>query len=290
MKRWRAPYTLHITLYVVAAVALLGLAGAVVVQLLPYVRQPVDEWPISLRSLGLVCGIVLAIGIAGQLLGRAHQHASLRYQLDRNAITVHQRSWRYTIPLDQITAVHGQSQRLQGIAAKPLVRFGRGRAAQTLLLETQARLYQLTLRNRDQFAHELQARRQLGIVQRQFEGLQRRESRWLAFTSSVTARRLTLLVLALNLGLWALLAWYYPDLPETIPVRFDPIGGTAGTRSRSYTLLFPAVGLVVSLMNLTLAVLGSRRTRLAGELLLVGALLVQLVLLAAIWFVVTGYR
>ncbi|PLS82244.1 MAG: hypothetical protein CYG59_04645, partial [Chloroflexi bacterium] len=123
-----------------------------------------------------------------------------------------------------------------------------------------------------------------------FEGLQRTESRWLAFTSSATARWLTLLVLALNLGLWALLAWYYPHLPETIPVRFDPIGGTAGTRSRSYTLLFPAVGMAVSWTNFALAVGGSRRTRLAGELLLVGALLVQLVLLAAIWFVVTGFH
>ncbi len=290
MKGWRAPYRFQITLYVVAAMALLGLAGAGVVQLLPFVRLPVDEWPISLSLLGLVWGIVLAIGVAGQLLGRARQQASLRYQLDRNAITVYQRGWRYTIPLDQITAVHAQGQPLHAAAAKPLVRFGRARAAQTLILETPTKQYQLALRSRDQFAHELQARRQLGVVQRQFEGLQRTESRWLAFTSSATARWLTLLVLALNLGLWALLAWYYPHLPETIPVRFDPIGGTAGTRSRSYTLLFPAVGMAVSWTNFALAVGGSRRTRLAGELLLVGALLVQLVLLAAIWFVVTGLR
>jgi hypothetical protein len=290
VKVWRAPYTFQTTLYLVAAAILLALAGGGIVQVWPFVRVPLEEWPVSLRSFALVCSIVLAIATAVLLLSRARRQARLRYQLDRNAVTVLQSAWRYTIPLDQILAVHQNRIPQPSAAAKPVLRFGRGGAAQTLVLETQGTWYQLALRQRDQFAHELQERRQLGVVQRQFEGLQRTENLWLAFTSSATARWLTLLVLALNLGLWSLLTWHYPSLPETIPVRFDPLGGTAGTRARTYTLLFPTAGMIIGSINMGLAVLSSRRTRLAGELLLVGAFLVQLILLAATWFVVTGTR
>lgn len=288
MKLWRAPYSFQTALYLVAAMLLLVLAGAGVVQLLPFARVPIEEWPISLRLFALVCSILLAIAAAVLLVVHARRRASLRYQLDRNAVTVQQQGWRYTIPLDQIIAVQVNKQPESEASAKPVLRFGRGGAAQTLVLETPGNRYHLAIRRKDQFAHELQERRQLGVVQRQFEGLQRTENRWIAFTSSATARWLTLLILGLNLSLWGLLTWQYPNLPETIPIRFDPVGGTAGTRTRSYTLLFPTVGMIVGWINFGLAVFGSRRTRLAGELLLIGALLVQLVLLAVIWFVVMG--
>ena len=73
-----------------------------------------------------------------------------------------------------------------------------------------------------------------------------------------------------------------------MPVRFDPIGGTAGTRARSYTLLLPAVASLIALANALAGLALIRRSRLATELLLLGAVLVQLGLLAATWFVVSG--
>jgi len=70
-------------------------------------------------------------------------------------------------------------------------------------------------------------------------------------------------------------------------VRFDPLGGTAGTRAKTYTLLLPAIATGAWLGNLLLALVSYPRSRLVAELLLLGALIVQLVLLLAAWFIVT---
>ncbi len=290
MKPWRAPHALQTLLYLVVAVLCAGLAVTGALPLLPFVRAPIDQWPVSLRLFGLTLATLVAGLAAIVALLQAIRAATLRYQLDRNAIVVVQRGSRELIPLDRIMSVAAFEEQRGQSSGKPLRRFGRGTARQRLVIETELARYQLAVRQREKFAHELNERRRLGVVQPQREGLIRMGQVWPAFLGSRTVRRLLLLILVLNLALWSLLTWRYPLLPETVPVRFDPIGGTAGARARTYTLLLSSAATGLALLNCGLAVTLIRRTRLGSELLLLGAVLIQGILLAAIAFIVTGLR
>lgn len=287
MKRWRAPRDLNMLLGLLGAL-IPGAAAVVGVQrLISMMRGPLEDWPITLASFGLALGVLACLLATLLLLRYAMQIASLVYEMDRNAIYIRRRDGRYTIPLNQITAV-ASPEAGSPTARLPLVRFGRGRPAQTLLVSTQQVQYNLAVRERDLFARELHDRRQFGIVQAQTEGWTWTRPALRAFWKAATVRRLLAGIIALNLVAWGLLTWRYALLPETIPVRFDPVGGTAGTRARLYTLLLPGVATAMWLVNLGLAILLYRRARLAAELILLGALLVQAAILVAIWFIITS--
>ncbi len=286
MKRWRAPITTTIVLYVLGALILVGAAGGLLLQVAPFMTAPLESWPISLRFFGLVLGALCAIVGAAVCLWLAIRQRQQGYELDRNMITVLQPGSRYLIPLDQILSVSNQRNQ----STKPVLHFGRGSSAQTLVVETHTYLYQLALHGRDRFTYELEERRRLGVVQPQREGRQQHGQPWSAFLDAPIPKIMIILIVIANIGLWCLLTWRYPLLPDTVPVRFDPVGGTAGTRPRTYTLLLPSVATLIGLSNMILAKVVYRRSRLGSELLLVGALLVQLVLSAAISFVITGIR
>lgn len=285
MKRWRAPRDLSTVLYLLGALLCGGGAAAALLRLRRDLRGPLESWPITLLSFGLALGIVVGIVGCAALLWSAARSASLRYELDRNAITAVRLGSRYTIPLQQIVAVSADVTRQR--PQRPIQRIGRGRPAQLLEITTVEHSYRLAIVERDSFARELQERRQLGAVRPQPEGLIHSWPALYAFWSAPSIQRLLLLTLLLNLGLWAMLAWRYPVLPDTIPVRFDPVGGTAGTRPRTYTLLLPGVATAMALINSALAVIIDRRSRLAGELLLLGALVLQAILLVAVSFIST---
>jgi hypothetical protein len=256
-------------------------------QLARVFQGPMEDWPISFGTFGW--GLAAVAGVLGALLllWLGLQLGSLSYALDRNGIYVTQPGSRYTIPLDQITTILTTQPRS---TAKPTIIFGRGRPEQQLWVETYGYAYRLALSDRERFSREVQERRQLGVVQSQPEGRVRARQALYDFFGGTVVRRLLLLSLILNLGLWSLLTWRFPELPTTVPVRFDPLGGTAGTRAKTYTLLLPTVASATWLGNLLLALLSYSRSRLIAELLLLGSLIVQLVLLLAIWFIVTVAR
>lgn len=279
--------TTTIVLYVLGALTFAGVAGALALQIAPFLAAPLESWPISLRFFGLVLAALAAVIAAIVCLALAVRYSRQGYELDRNMIAVLQPAARYIIPLDQIINVSNGGR---SAATKVSRRFGRGSAAQTIVVETHSHQYLLAVQDRDRFTHEVEERRRLGVVQPQREGHQQLRQPWSAFVSAPIPKITVILIVVANIGLWCLLTWRYPSLPETIPVRFDPVGGTAGTRSRTYTLLLPSVATLIGLGNVVFAMIFYRRTRLGSELLLVGALLVQLVLSAAISFVVTGSR
>lgn len=285
MKRWRAPRDPRTLLGLLGALILGGAALLGVQRLAQMMRGPLETWPITLASFGLALGVLASLLGLLLLVQYTLRAASLVFELDRNAIYVRRRDGRYTIPLHQITAVTIPES---GSVPTPGLRFGRGRLAQTLLISTRQTQYRLAVQERDLFARELHDRRQFGIVQAQSEGWTWRRPALRAFWKAAAVRRLLVAILVLNLAAWALLTWRYALLPETIPVRFDPVGGTAGTRARLYTLLLPGAATAMWLVNLGLAMLLYRRARLAGELILLGALLVQAAILVAIWFIITS--
>lgn len=285
MKRWRAPRDPLALLCCLGALASLGLVFLALTRLTNVFQGPLEEWPISFGTFGWAVAAVTGLVTAIALVWLGILRGSLSYGLDRNGIYISQPGSRYTIPLDQVMSVSAADQTRQ--PAKPVITFGRAQPAQQLTVETYRYTYHLALTDRDLFSRELQERRQLGVIQSPPEGLTRTRQMLFDFFASATLRRLLLIGLLLNLLLWAVLTWRFPALPATVPVRFDPLGGTAGTRAKTYTLLLPAIATGAWLGNLLLALLSYPRSRLVAELLLLGAVIVQLVLLLATWFIVT---
>jgi hypothetical protein len=281
VKRWHAPRTLATILPIVVALGLGALAVAAALPVVRATRGPIDAWTIDLRLLGYSLVLLIAAGGALAAAWRAIRNLLLVYELDRNAIVVHYPGSRYTIPLDQIVSITNA----EAARRRPALRFGHGAPNQTLLIETQRR-YALAIAERDDFARELAERLQLGPTREQREGVTSRSQPLTQFIAA--ARWLLALGIVLNLAVWALLVWRYALLPDTVPIRFDPLGGTQGTRTRTYTLLLPGVATLVWFGNAALAALLQRRARLASDVLLVGAIIVQLMSLAAVWFLVSG--
>lgn len=285
MKRWSAPRDPLSPLCFLGALASLSLVFFAFTQLTAVFQGPLEEWPISLGTFGWALAVVAGLVAAIALVWIGVQRGSLSYELDRNGIYISQPGSRYTIPLDQVMAISSADQSRQ--TAKPLIMFGRAQPSRQITIETYGYTYRLAVAERDLFSRELQERRQLGTIQSPPEGLTRTRQTLFDFFTGATIRRLLILGLLLNLVLWAVLTWRFPTLPATVPVRFDPLGGTAGTRAKAYTLLLPAIATGAWLGNLLLALVSYPRSRLVAELLVLGALIVQLVLLLATWFIVT---
>lgn len=287
MKRWHAPRTIDSFLSVLGAIGLIAAAGVGLLRLIREAQGPIDTWPITITWFSIVVGCLLALALAAALLWRALQAGSLGYSLDRNAITINQRGRRYIIPLDQIDMVrYAETSALPRDRAQ--VHFGRGQPNQTLYITTSSATYVLAVAQRERFTHELDQRLRLGASQTLHEGPIYRYQRLTTFARSVIVQRLTVLGVLINLLIWAVLAWRFTALPDTVPIRYDPLGGTAGTRSRGYTLLLPTVASAVWLANLIVAAMLYARSRLASELLLLGTVIAQIVSLVAVWFLVRG--
>jgi hypothetical protein len=287
VKRWRAPRDYRTYLFLLGAGALLFASLFGILRVRDMLEGTTADSVISLELFSLVFATLVAALATLFLAWRAFRFASLHYKLDRNAIYIRQRGSLYIIPLDQIQrAVPREQWETPGRVPRPHS-FGRGRIQQQIIIETAQRRYRLAIAERDTFLHELAERRRLGVVRVLREGLTLTRPGLSAFWSATSIKWLIVLTCSLNIALWGLLAWRYGGLPETVPVRFDPIGGTAGTRPRTYTLLLPAGASSIALVNTILAVMIFRRTRLGSELLLLGAMLTQVLLLVAVWFIVS---
>ncbi len=97
-----------------------------------------------------------------------------------------------------------------------------------------------------------------------------------------------LAALVLSVVLAAVAAWRFERLPPTVVVRYDPLGGAAGTRERGYVLGLIAIAAAAGLGNVILAALLYGRSVVASQLLVLGALLLQLLLAVMLIGVMLG--
>jgi hypothetical protein len=86
------------------------------------------------------------------------------------------------------------------------------------------------------------------------------------------------------LALTGLLCFYYPSLPNLVPLHFDVAGMPDRLDSRAHIFVIPLIGLLASLANGALGWMTNRRDRVASYLVWGGALLVQ----ALVWGAAIG--
>jgi hypothetical protein len=97
---------------------------------------------------------------------------------------------------------------------------------------------------------------------------------------------LLLLALAVNVGHVGLLAWAFEGLPERLPVHVNALGQADLIAGKEYLYRLPAIPLVLTVTNLFLASYGAGGNSFVARLLVALSLWVQLLFLAATWYIV----
>ena len=276
MKQWRPPRSWAVTtigaavvLTLGGALALAALLGAALLRRPPgFLFGPV----VVLATLGavllLACSILLAL--------RLQHLLTLCYTIGRDAVVATWRGGECVVPLEALAAGSGEDRSL------PEVRLGRGGRNDTVVFQTHTARYVLAVADADSFTREVAARMALGAVRSPAEGLRYRHATLRGFAADPLVRWSLGLAFLINVLLWLTVAWRYAQLPPTIVARFDPLGGPAGARPRSYLLLLPGASLAGAILHTALAAALYRRSITASQLLVLLALILQLLMSVAV--------
>ena len=225
---------------------------------------------------------------------------TLTYDVNRNRVLIRWAILEQVIPMGRVKAVVPGDElpgsvRWRGISC-PGYEFGSGEVegwgsfvsyateplARQLLLVTPSLAYAVSPRDPERFLSALQVRHRMGTLQSMPQAVT-----YAPFTKWDLWRDRILWALILagglaNTGLFAYLCSRYARLPLVLPLHFDPLGVADRVGSRSELFRLPLIGLLVLLANGVLSVLLHPRYRLARQLLLAGAIVVQALLGAAL--------
>ncbi len=219
-------------------------------------------------SLALAAGLTLAVRL---VLGRR-----LRYTLTATR-------WS-SISGPASTRSRWEQSRRPATAGCQSCALAAARRRETLELTTEQVRYRLAVRDPAALAAALEQRQALGSSQQQAEGLTLRWPTWAAWRTTPIHRWALLGAVALMALGWALVAWRFQALPETIVLHFDPLGGTLGPRPRSAILFLPVVGLGLIPAHTALAALIFGDSPATSQLAMLLLALVELLLDAALLF------
>lgn len=292
MNRWAARRSISVWFGFLVVLALWAGATWAIITLSAQLQGPPNNWPLTLRSFGLLVAALAGLSLGGLLLYHILSALSLHYRIDRNAVTIHWLGNTAVVPMNRITGVDigVKAQRLPSIFLRlfgyrrgtgrtiqgmPLYLFSTTRLSNAVLLTTTSSVYAISPAKRDAFVQEVEGRRGLGIVQSQTEGVLRTTRVSYPFWTDRTVRLCLMIGLGLNLALWGILSTRYTYLDALVALRFDGTGTAIGSVPREQILALPLLGLLAWLANAGLGVGIYRLSRVGAVLLLVGAIVVQ---------------
>jgi len=226
---------------------------------------------------------------------------NLTYHVNRNRVLIRWAASEQVIPLERVTCVVEGSElpdsvRWHGVKW-PGYAIGRGevegwgpflslaseRLSHQLMLVTPSLGYSISPLDREGFLAALKIRRQMGplesVAQETHHGSLLTWPLWL----DRTLWWLTLAGALANAALFAYLCWRYASLPPNLPLHFDPLGHADRIGTRSELFRLPLIGLLALLVNGVFCGVLHRRERLAGYLLLGGAIVMQALLGVGLW-------
>lgn len=255
----------------------------------------------SVDLLTFVLGLLVVLSLpALVLMGYwLYSLVRMRYTLDRNGLVISCGAAKQIIPMTSVQQVtpgagHTLEGRMRGVRW-PGYWLGYGHLTglgltlfyatapleEQLLLVTPTLTYAISPADVEAFTQALEVRRQLGPLKRWTqESQQARFATWPIWSDRVGHVFLSLGLL-LNAGLFAYLCWRYPGLPSIVPLHFDAAGMVDRSGVRSSLFVLPLIGLLVWGGNGALGLLLRTREGVAAYLLWSGALLVQVLLIAA---------
>jgi hypothetical protein len=155
-----------------------------------------------------------------------------------------------------------------------------------LFITTATGVYAIAPAEIEVFVQDLEQRSNLGVTKHLAREIHYGPWFNTPFWQDRSSQLLLALAICINLLTVGILAWHYPQLGDTVQMRFDAIGDVAELRPRYQTLFLPLAALGVTAVNLLAATLSFRYEKLVAHLLQGASVVVQLMFCVAILSVV----
>lgn len=252
-------------------------------------RRPVD-W----IKFALILLAVSSLPLLSYILFRTWAAFSMRYRIDRNAVTVSWASMQQVIPLQSVRrVVRGGLPALQPIPWRqwPAPYLGTTEALglphiqmlatqpleDCLLLDTGSTVFALSPRYEEVFLEALQARYRLGPVEKLSLARVRLSIWHRLFGDDRVGPALLLAGLVGVLLLFGMLMVRFPNLPDALAFHYNSQGLPDVVREKTALFLLPAIGLMAWLINGLWGLwMVFHRQRTGAYMLWAGTLIVQL--------------
>jgi hypothetical protein len=225
---------------------------------------------------------------------------SLRYVVDRNSLSIRWGGLQQVIPLDHIERlVPGEGSEVSHVdgVSWPGHHVGRGfvpvmggdvlfysahrSLAEVLYVQTPDQTYAISVPDQMIFAQTIQSAQARGPLFEQEQAVHRWGLAAQSFWVDPNARVLAALLIASFVAVLAYTLHQYPDLSQSVALRFPSLGGIVRVSDKSELLDIPRSGLGFLALNLVLAIVLHSWERMVGYVLLLAGIGVELMLLIA---------
>ena len=262
------------------------------------VRGVTQDVAIGIISLYVVASIFVFLGLLFAYW--TYSLGTLRYTLDRNALTITWGDIRQMIPISQIDRlVPGRELPNPHVAGVSWLGHHIGRATieggigdtlfysthrspeDLLYIVTPAQSYALCVPDEVEFAEAVQAQQRLGSLVAVPQAPDRLYLAAQPFWEDRTAQTLAFAAFATFFAMFAYVYQQYPGLPQSIALSFPQLDGVTRVGSKSELLKLPTTGVGLLIVNVSLGFVAHSWERMVGYVLLVAAIGAEGILLAA---------
>ena len=225
---------------------------------------------------------------------------TLRYTIDRNALTIAWGDIRQTVPLAQIERLvpgrelpnphiagvswmghHVGRGEIEGGIGDTLFYSTHRSPADLLYVVTASQSYAISVDDEVAFAEALQGQQRLGSLIAVAQAPDRSYLAAQPFWEDRVAQTLVLVAFGVFFAMFAYVYEQYPGLQANIALSFPQLEGVTRIGEKSELLKLPATGIALLLMNLAIGFAAHSWERMVGYVLLVATIGAQGILLAA---------
>ncbi len=261
-------------------------------------RGAVADVSLGIIALYFVATVFFFIGLL--FVYWTYSLGTLRYTLDRNALTIGWGDIRQTVPITQIERlVPGRELPNPHVAGVSWLghHIGRGEIeggigdtlfysthrspADLLYVVTPAQSYAISVDDEVAFAEALQAQQRLGSLIAVSQSPDRSYLAAQPFWEDRTAQMLAVAAFAMFFVMFGYVYQQYPGLDQSLPLSFPQLTGVTRIGQKSELLKLPLTGIGLLLVNLALGFIAHSWERMVGYVLLVAAIGAECILLAA---------
>jgi hypothetical protein len=253
---------------------------------------------LGIISLYVVACVFFALGLLFAYW--TYSLGTLRYTLDRNALTITWGDIRQMVPMSQIERlVPGRELPNPHVAGVSWMGHHIGRSdveggigdtlfysthrspADLLYVVTPAQSYAISVEDDVAFAEAVQAQQRLGSLVSVPQVPDRLYLAAQPFWEDRTAQALALMAFAAFFAMFGYVFQQYPGLSGSIELSFPQLNGVTRVGSKDELLKLPATGAGLLILNLTLGFIAHSWERMVGYVLLTAAIGAEGILLAA---------
>ena len=262
------------------------------------VRGLTQDISVGIISLYVAASVFFFIGLLFAYW--TYSLGTLRYTLDRNALTITWGDIRQMVPMSQIERLvpgrelpnphvagvswlghHIGHADIEGGIGDTLFYSTHRSPSDLLYVVTANQSYAVSISDEVAFAEAVQAQQRLGSLVAVPQAPDRLYLAAQPFWEDRTAQALALAAFATFFVMFAYVYQQYPGLPQSIALSFPQLNGVTRVASKDELLKLPMTGVGLLLLNLGLGFVAHSWERMVGYVLLIAAIGAEAILLAA---------